>query len=70
MKIEITPARAQEIKYMFEDWAEIFSTNRKQFKDGYIASAKDFMDIFDITMDDIEEVLKWKDAGTKKISSC
>ena len=58
MKIEITPARAQEIKYMFEDWDEIFATKRPYFKDGYIAATKDFMDTFNITMDDLEEILK------------
>lgn len=57
MKIEITPAMAQEIMYMFEDWDEVFSTSREEYKRGYIASTKDFLDTLNITEEQLREYL-------------
>lgn len=57
MKFELTPAMAQEIIYMFEDWDEIFATKLPGYKRGYIAATKDFLDTLGISEEQLKEYL-------------
>ena len=58
MKIEITPEKAEKIECLFEDWAEIFATRRKGYKNAYLDGVQDLMDIFNLTLKDIKEIAK------------
>ena len=58
MKIEITPARAEQLLYIFKDWDEPFSSQDPVYQKAYTNCAKHIFDIFDITEKDLEEILK------------
>ena len=58
MKIEITPEKAEKIEYLFEDWAEIFATRRKGYKNAYLDGVQDLMDILELNRNDLDEIAK------------
>ena len=57
MIIEITPAKAQEIVDMFDDWDSEYSIKNPDYKIGYIAATKVLLDTFNLSEEDIREYL-------------
>ena len=55
MKIEITPEKARKLKFLLDDWAEIFATTRQQYKKGYLDCSSDIFEVLEVTVDDLDK---------------
>lgn len=58
MDIRITKTKADEILRMFTDWEETFSKENKEYKLGYIAATRDFLNIIQLNKDDLISIKK------------